>query len=370
MTINYIANLRLPTERAYGIQIAKTCEALALLGNDVRLFYPHRKNQIKEGIFKYYSVKENFVTEKIYSPDFYLPGFLDKYVVMLKNLISAYILALRVRKRPGIIYSRDELPIYILSFFRDPASLAFEAHKFSNPRKLFYERFKRKGIKVVTISNGLKKEFLNLGFKDILVAPDGVDLKEFEILETKEECRNMFDLPLDKTIVMYSGHFYDWKGVRTLVDAYKMLPADLVLVMVGGKKEGLGIISGRRSIKFIERLPHSEIPKVLKAADILVLPNSGLTDISRYYTSPLKLFEYMASGRPIVASDLPSIREILNENNAWFFEADNEKSLAESITRLLEDERVGDSIAAQALKDASKYSWINRSQLILDKIKN
>ncbi|PIR41929.1 MAG: hypothetical protein COV30_01110, partial [Candidatus Yanofskybacteria bacterium CG10_big_fil_rev_8_21_14_0_10_37_15] len=89
----YIVNLRLPTEKAYGIQIIKTCESLADFGHDVLLVCPFRKNNIKDDFFDYYGVKRNFKFKKIWSPDFYWPGALDKVAVFLKNTISALGLA-------------------------------------------------------------------------------------------------------------------------------------------------------------------------------------------------------------------------------------------------------------------------------------
>ena len=114
--------------------------------------------------------------------------------------------------------------------------------------------------------------------------------------------------------------------------------------------------------------PHAEIPYWLKAADILVLPNTEKDHFSEYYTSPLKMFEYMASKRPIAASDLPSIRDILNEENAIFFEPDNAESLASAINQLLEDEVFAKKITHQAHQDVQKYTWDNRAKEILDLI--
>ena len=119
------------------------------------------------------------------------------------------------------------------------------------------------------------------------------------------------------------------------------------------------IITGRRS--------HGQVPVYLKAADALILPNKKGNQTSAYYTSPLKLFEYMASQRPIVASDLPSIREVLNETNAVMVEPDNPEALAAGIKLVLEDSRLADKLARQALVDASNYTWQKRAEKILEK---
>jgi glycosyltransferase involved in cell wall biosynthesis len=102
-----------------------------------------------------------------------------------------------------------------------------------------------------------------------------------------------------------------------------------------------------------------------KAGDILLMP---FPDIEHYafYMSPLKMFEYMASRRPIVASDLPSIREILNENNAVLVKPGDCRDLAVNLRKVIIDKALGDNLAQQAFKDAQEYSWEKRAAKILD----
>ena len=112
--------------------------------------------------------------------------------------------------------------------------------------------------------------------------------------------------------------------------------------------------------------PPSEIPLWLKAADVLVLPNSAKKDISKFYTSPMKLFEYMASKRPIVASNLPSLREILNKENAILLvEPDNPEALAQGIKQAMEDRNLVQTITQNAYDDVQNYTWEKRAEKIL-----
>ena len=168
----YIVNLRLPTEKAYGVQIAKMCEAFANAGSQVTLLAPHRRNTDQD-FFEYYQVQHSFTFKRLWSPDFHLPGKFDQLAVGIKNLISAVILAVYTfRRNPEIVYSREELPLYLLSFFR--AGLFFEAHRFAHRREFFYRRFLSIDIKIVVISQGIKDEFVKFGFSPdrILVAHD------------------------------------------------------------------------------------------------------------------------------------------------------------------------------------------------------
>jgi glycosyltransferase involved in cell wall biosynthesis len=108
----------------------------------------------------------------------------------------------------------------------------------------------------------------------------------------------------------------------------------------------------------------------LSAADVLVLPNSAHDDVSLKYTSPLKLFAYMAARRPIVASDLPSLREVLNENNSVLIKPDSATDLADGIKTVVSDSSLASRISHQALEDVRKYSWKDRAETIISFIKN
>jgi glycosyltransferase involved in cell wall biosynthesis len=103
---------------------------------------------------------------------------------------------------------------------------------------------------------------------------------------------------------------------------------------------------------------------MLSAADALVLPNSAEKTISAEYTSPLKLFEYMAAGKPIVASDLQSVREVLDEGNACLVPPDNPKALAKGIHSVLDNPDYATRLGERAKADGVQYSWVCRAEAI------
>lgn len=393
----YIANLRLPTEKAYGIQIAKMCEAFADNGVKVSLIFPFRKNpHIKSNMYSFYSVKQNFEAKRVWSPDFYFPGWLDKIAANTKGIISALSLSFyAIKHKADIIYSRDEWPLYFLSFFKN--NLVFEAHRFSKHRLLFYKRFKNINLKIVVITQHLKDDFIKIGFRpeNILVASDGVDLNEFKGPNTEEQ-RNEerikarenlftdhFDFYRRKKIAVYMGSLYAWKGasvnfITSVAEHLKQHNPNFLLWIIGGAGSAYKDIEILKKglhpniIPFYGWVPHKEVANILRAADCAILTGSESEVISKKYTSPLKMFEYMALGCLIVAQDLPSFREVLSDkNNAVFAKAGDAKDLADKIAWVFDDnnkERV-EKIATKALKDVQNYTWQNRAKNILGFIK-
>ena len=101
------------------------------------------------------------------------------------------------------------------------------------------------------------------------------------------------------------------------------------------------------------------------AADVLVLPNKPMSRLSTHHTSPLKLFEYMAARRPIVASDLPSIREIVDDDSAVLVPACDPQELAGGLTRALNGGPEMAKLVAQARRKVARYSWDERAKHVL-----
>ncbi len=348
----------MPTEKAHGIQIMKMCEAFADLGHEVILVVPYRFNHIKDNPFEYYGVTKNFKIKRLPSVDLVIFG---KIGFLIQSISFAkFALLYSIFYKADIIYSRDEVLVIFLSFLH--RNIFWESH--TNTYNFFVKKFIRKIKRVVVITKSLKNFYLSKGINNlkILVAPDAVDIKEFNVSLSKEESRDKLGLPQDKKIVMYTGHLYGWKGVGILAQSAELLGKDTFVVFVGGTDECIDEFKNKYTldnILILGRKSHKEIPYYLKTADVLVLPNTAKEDVSKLYTSPMKLFEYMASGVAIVASDLPSIREILNEVNSTLVEADNPKALATGIKKALNKD------GKKAMEDVRQYTWENRALNIL-----
>ena len=117
-------------------------------------------------------------------------------------------------------------------------------------------------------------------------------------------------------------------------------------------------------MELLPHRPHAEMPKLLASASVLVLPTSAKYPIGREQTSPIKAFEYLAAGKPIVVADVPSSREVFDEKTAIFFKPDDPEDCARAIRTVLAlDPR--EMVAAQAVLVASR-TWKNRALKILN----
>ncbi|OHA91074.1 MAG: hypothetical protein A2665_01105 [Candidatus Zambryskibacteria bacterium RIFCSPHIGHO2_01_FULL_46_30] len=378
MKLVYLAQIRLPSRKAHSVQIMNMCLAFANCGVSVNLIVPRwRPTEISEP-FAYYGVKRNFSITRILTPRLAQFG---KYGFMLETALFAFVTVFySLCTNPEIVYSRSLLPLLIISPLKNKV-LVWETHtriKGWLP-KFLLNLVGRSKIKIVTITRTLKSDLIQLGIKQerIMVSPDGVNLAQFANLPSKDELRRKLGLPLDKTIIAYVGRYRTMgqeKGVGGLIKAYATIEKkqkNILLLLVGiheGEKLEVEELMKRNLVsnyKIKSIIPSRIVSHYLCASDILVM-NYPSANHYLYYMSPLKLFEYMASGNPIVSSDLPSIREVLNESNAILVPPDDINVLIKGIENLIKDKPMGDKIAAKAYKDVQNYTWANRAKNILN----
>ncbi|WP_421077476.1 glycosyltransferase family 4 protein [Methanothermococcus sp. Ax23] len=361
--ILYVHNADFSKPCANRIQVLNMCKAFRKIGQDITLMsFNNDKNTIK----------------KVYNED------VDFNTISLKPFINYYfrslLLFLRflsIKNNYNYIYTRDLIFAFLVSKFFKDKKVIYELHDLSNG-KIWHFLFKRTFKNLhgcVVISEGLKEELIKWGFNSkIYVLHDGVDLNRFDINISKKDVRARLNLPKDKIIISYTGSLQNWKGYETFLKSYKYLKnkKNTVYLIVGGSEEQINKLKEvykNKDIIFVPFVENSKVPLFLKASDILVIPNSSKYEISVKYTSPLKLFEYMASKKPIIASDLPSIREVVGESEVLFFVPDDERDLALKIEKLINNDELQNKLANNAYEKVKNYAWEKRASKIIEILK-
>jgi glycosyltransferase involved in cell wall biosynthesis len=229
------------------------------------------------------------------------------------------------------------------------------------------------------LRNALERS-TRIRFEDesLLVAPNGVELEKYDGLPNPSEARHQLNLPEGLT-VGFTGHIYPGRGADLLFELAKQMP-QVNFLWVGGTPELVDFWRARlteakmTNVTMTGFVKHEIIPLYQAASDILLMPYSRSVSASSgqdiaEVINPMKMFEYMASGRTIVSADLPSIREVLNEGNAVLLEAGDWEMVVGNwrleIEALLENEPRRQALASQARKDVEQLTWVKREERVM-----
>ena len=391
--IAYIANARLPTEKAHGYQICKMCEAFAQNGVNVILLHPERHQSNPElkrkSVFDYYSLQSIFEVHTLPNWDVvtlnaWIPSKLFTGIFFTHGMLWGLYAALKAAKtKANLYYTRDISIAFWLTKLGLPT--VYEAHTVpKRVQRWFLQQLIRNSAlqQIVVLTSFIKKELIEIGFpsEKILVEPDAVDLSLFSDLPSKETCRQRLELPQERAIIGYIGRFHTMgkeKGIPELIQAMAQVPLidgkEPLLLCVGGPMEVVPnyLEIARRfnipehRLKFIDRVPNREVPTWLRTFDIAVAP-FPYSEHYAYFMSPLKIFEYMAAGTPIITSDLPSIGEVLKHGeNSWLVEPGSFTAIAQGIQHLMRNGQLRHNLVHQSLKDIQYYTWNARASRII-----
>lgn len=352
-------------------QIVQMCNAFASLGHTVTLLVTDRKTDIQEEPEEYFDAAFQFKVVRISVID--IIGFITKvpkplrpYFFHIQRLMFYFGAKRYLKRQPAdLLYGRDEwLLLHLHNAVGIPVLWESHEAKFSRTARKLLEKTK----KVIVISEGIRDRYIEEGIKAswIHVAHDAVDERFFKEHIPQSESRKALGIQTEKPVVLYIGGLEDWKGVETLLKAGNNAK-EYEVYIIGGKKHE--IAEYRRiypNVKFLGPRPYKELSEHQQVADILVIPNTAKTELSARYTSPLKLFAYMTSKKPIVAARIPSIENVLSDQECFFFTADNPSSLNGTILEVLSDMNEGRVKAQKAYEKSRYYTWRERAKNILN----
>jgi len=375
MKIVYVENVRIPSERAHAYQIVQCAEWLGRFGHEVTLVNPDRADG--KDVFEYFGLQDHaFVHATLPSRDLLSlpwPSF-KPYAYALQRFTFVRSLRAWARQRNADIwYTRDPAMIDGLrGVVRGPWIL--EVHDAPDHVPARWERVKSSIRGFVAISVGLKQDLVErLGVPEqkIAVASDGYDPAEFTALPPQADVRRELGIPDHAFVALYAGGFYRWKGIDLVVRAWREAPEQAHLLLVGGPdvdRERLQTLVDpgvHDRVRILSMRPRREAVRLFAAADIGLLTSSPAHAIGRAFTSPLKQFEYMAAGLPILASDVPSSHEVLHPAFASFYGYD-ERAFLDKLRSVMEDAAWRASASARAREVVSGYSWEARARRIAE----
>lgn len=390
MRILYFADIRFPLERANGIQTMETCHALASRGHTVHLVVKPDTRVPARDPFEFYGLPpiRALVIERANAPkgagllarigylSFVAGRAMGKAradVILTRDLgVAAALLKLPAGLRAPVVYESHGYAPEVAAALPELVATATPASAAKLKRLAAREAAVWQDANgYVTITRALADDLEGrFGVRPRLaVIPDGVR----PAVHPPDLDINAPDLKVGPTtdpIAAYAGHLYAWKGVDVLLDAIAQTPG-LRGLIVGGHAAEPDLARVKQladELRITDRVTFTglvlppQVPQYLAQATMLVLPNPA-SAISTRFTSPLKLFEYMAAGRTIVASDLPAIREVLRDGeNALLTEPGDAAALAAAMQRLIADPPFAARLARQASRDAEAYTWPRRAK--------
>ena len=316
--INYITFSSIPSSLPSSLQIIKTCESLSKYNNYVTLIKPGTGNK-SISINKYYGIK-NKVNIKEFSIFKSFPRGLKFYLYSLSCLFFV------LKDSNSITITRNYFICYLLILFKQKVILEIHHDTKIEGRItkfiLKYSNFlnKKNLINIVAITNSVKDLFVtkyNVNSKKITVLPSGSSIK---IKYLPKFCKNK------RMKIGYFGSISPSKGINTLIKLSKIDPYNDYYIYGGTKKEisRIKLLNLNKNLFLNENIPYADLSNIMLKMDILTIPYTGVVksagevdDISKY-TSPLKLFDYLAVGKMIISSDLKVLKEVISSDNAFF----------------------------------------------------
>ncbi len=372
MIIACISASRVPSTTANSIQVMKACQALSQLGHEVHLFVPGRRPARNEpDLASMYGLQSQFPIEWLPA----WPGF-RRYDLALQAVSKAH------RINADLVYVWLIQAGILAQISRMPAILELHGPPEGRFGPSLFRRFVQMPGKkrLLPITYALASQLQELydvelsGGNLVCISPNGVELERYSDLPLPVDARSQLNLPPGLT-VGYTGHLYPGRGMSLLLELARCFP-QVSFVWVGGTPADVAAWRKRlasdntANVYLAGFVENSQLPLWQAAADILLMPyervitgSSGGDSAS--YASPMKMFEYMASKRAIISSDLPVIREVLNSTNAMLCPAEDIEAWSQALGTLIIEEEKRHALAEQAWQDIQQYTWLERARKAL-----
>lgn len=374
MKLLYVSQGNIPSKWVHSFQTMKMAQAFAQISSSFELLTKGDltillRKPVLSKIFDWYGIHYPFRITHLPVYRKFPENHIETYY-HFPRYIKAAVVYCRLQRAP-VIFTREPQAVYLATKWKMPT--IFEYH---GNVEYCESNFIAKALKtlhllgVVTISEIIKADYVKHGMPEerVLVLPTAVDLHPFKNLPDKKTLRQRLQLPPDAFIATYSGHLYQDRGVEEILQAAESLP-DVSFLFVGGWESDIqkyqAQVSHLRNVMFTGFISNQQVPEYLVASDVLLMPYSSRCATARWM-SPMKLFEYMAAKRPIIATDIPALQSHLeHERNSLIISPDNPEELTKAIRIFMQKPVFGDQLCHNAYHDVQTYTWEKRAYSIL-----
>ncbi len=354
------------------------CEAFLEAGVHLELVVPDRKTDV-QSVKDFYGLRTDISLKRLGVLPLYAFGRFGFFLGSLSFAVRYFFyLGWKhwVRGEKFIIYTTDldQFSFFLIPFLGMPYFVEMhDAKKWSWRFAILL----RRAQSIVVINEIIKRELVSvfrIPEKKILVYPNGFDRNAFQEFESISIARERLDLPLDAKIVMYVGRSYGWKGLDTLLRCAELMPG-VAFYFIGATSDELqkaAHVKCPQNFTCLGGRKFQDIPHWLWAADVLVVSGTKRDDYSYYHTSPMKMFEYAAARRPILASRTPAIEQIFSDKEVFFHEPDSAIAMRDCVRSIFDPHNAEDvkKRCTAAYQKILLFAWDTRAERIIDFMKN
>ncbi len=354
----YFINTDLANHKGHSIQIMNTIGAVNKAGINLEVVAPRYRGPYNfDEIHNYYGTIAKFPINFLYTP-FNLAQRWSFIFFIFSSMI--FLLGKRFRGEVDFIYFRSEYfwPLAILGRFLG-LPFYYEVHRIGlSGRSARVKKWLAKHTKgLVVLTEVLKKSFSHLN-DNIHVAHDAVHLADFTAGDcSQEEARKRLGLRITGPIFSYVGSIKRIKGTDIILSIAEQFP-NIEFYFVGYVEESYKSVfkSLPKNVHLVGQYTRDENPLWLQASDLLLITHPD----NLQSQSPMKLFEYMAAGKPILSSDLPNIREVLYGPGALYYKPEDSQNFARAIREYLNNQELYKRSGRDNIKLVGQYTWEKR----------
>jgi len=344
MKLMYLSPVSYPSGFANRVQLMKMSEAFSRATDFSLVLGKFPEHERADEIWKTYHITSPFCVRALGVPTIFPRSVW--FGLRARKVV-------RTDDADTVFFVRDVLLalVLVLTSKKFRAQYIFELHTLSRFPKFVYRMVLGRAKLIVTTNAAKRDDLMKMGFleRQILVAQNGVDKAEIEALPGQLEARKSLGWAPEGFILAYIG---------TVAPAYGSSVLEALPALLGQNAR----------LEIVTKMAREKAVLALSAADALIAPYEPVNEHIEKYMSPMKVREYLASGKPMIVSDLPAIRETVGEGEAWFMRAGDAADAARCVKEIMDDTDKARAVVARALAKADTMSWDARARTIILRI--